>query len=73
METKLTKRELLGLLESIPDDGLIMYHSYDHGLCLNSYRVSDAWLFPKSEGEAKKHLVLNPGNDWDHRGSAERA
>ena len=70
METKLTKSGLIELMKDLPDDAAIYYHSYDHGLCLNSYRVSDAWLYPK--GQPARNLVLNPGNDWDHRQAADR-
>lgn len=71
MEAPLTKRALMEMMKDLSDDAPVYYHSYDHGLCLNAYRVSDAWLFPK--GEQARNLVLNPGNDWDPRQSADRA
>lgn len=67
MNEKLTLKKFKEIIKDLPDDLVLTYHNWDEGNGLNSYRISDLWLYPK-DSVNKTHLVLNPGNDWDSRG-----
>lgn len=64
----LTLGEFRKLTSNLPDSTVLYYHSYDHGCCLNSYVKSDIWFYPKDK-EIKTAIVINPGDDYDSRGS----
>lgn len=68
MNEKLTLGRFKEIINNLPDDLILTYHNWDKGSGLNSYRTSDLWFYPK-DSDRKTHLVLNPGNDWDSRGS----
>ena len=50
------------MLETLPPDALIVYPYRYKGAGLQSYTVSDLWVF--QEGRA---LVITPGPDFDRR------
>lgn len=66
----MTIKLLKDLISDMPDDALVMYHSYDKGCCLSSYSTERAWKYPRNrmlnEGELPA-LVMNPDEDYDGR------
>lgn len=64
----MTIKELKELIEPLPDDALVAFHGYDKGMGLHSYRMGDAWTYPKGASDADvKCFVINPGDTYDGR------
>jgi hypothetical protein len=59
--TPLTLKRFRELTSHLPEDSLIMYHSYDKGCSLSPYSEEELWVF---EGRI---AVINPGERYDGR------
>ena len=70
---RLTLKKFRALTKHLPENTMIMHHGYYKGCCLTPYLVEEFWIFPKNPKFSKtKAVVINPGEDYDHRGTAHQ-
>lgn len=67
----LTLKKFRELTKHLPEDTCLAHHSYYKGCSLTPYLLEEFWIFPKDPKFSNhKAVVINPGEEYDYRGTA---